>query len=312
MPNPSFEIYDTCPSGPSGFGDSQLSHSVGWFSPTLGTSDYFNECENINPYYVGVGVPHNFGGYQSPNSGNGYAGFIAYFDDIDPIDGNYTEYISIQLLTPLETDSEYVVEFFISLGDRSLYAIDRIGLTFSDNLINETHFNTLNITPVILSEVGMLLNDYTNWVSIKGFYIANGSENFITLGNFTPHNQTNKSIVGNTQNVDTTLGKLSYYFVDNVKVQKIESWITLPNVFTPNEDGINDLFIIPNNKIVKFNGSIYNRWGQLLYQWDDVSVGWNGIVDNNKCPEGTYFCVIEAMGIEGKEYRKSSFFELLR
>lgn len=70
----------------------------------------------------------------------------------------------------------------------------------------------------------------------------------------------------------------------------------VPNAFTPDADGINDVFLpygieIDNNK---FNMYIFNRWGELVFETDDVNKGWDGTVRNtaNKAPPGVYVWLI--------------------
>lgn len=71
----------------------------------------------------------------------------------------------------------------------------------------------------------------------------------------------------------------------------------IPNVFTPNNDGENDVFIIPNlpdGAIV----SIYNRWGNIMAEWDTPSGFWDGTVEGKRkkkelAPAGVYYYLIK-------------------
>jgi gliding motility-associated-like protein len=51
----------------------------------------------------------------------------------------------------------------------------------------------------------------------------------------------------------------------------------VPNAFTPNNDGLNDLFrpIIGGN-IIRYQFSVYNRWGQIVFRTEKIQAGWNG------------------------------------
>jgi gliding motility-associated-like protein len=69
----------------------------------------------------------------------------------------------------------------------------------------------------------------------------------------------------------------------------------LPNVFTPDGDGINDVFL-PN-----FNIEVYNRWGMLLYKGRD---GWDGRYKGKLMPAGTYFYILTDDDT-GKAYKNS-------
>lgn len=69
----------------------------------------------------------------------------------------------------------------------------------------------------------------------------------------------------------------------------------IPNVFTPNGDGKNDTFQVRGLAISDFRMEIYNRWGQLMFETEQPTRGWNGGLDNSadKAPDGTYYYVID-------------------
>lgn len=80
----------------------------------------------------------------------------------------------------------------------------------------------------------------------------------------------------------------------NVMVKVIESEIIIPNVFTPNEDGKNDLWSIPalafkpESKVF-----IFDRLGRLLIEYPGSSPGWNGMINNYPATAGDYWYVIQ-------------------
>jgi len=77
--------------------------------------------------------------------------------------------------------------------------------------------------------------------------------------------------------------------------------IEMPNVFTPNADGSNDLFLpIKMEFIVENKIMIFNRWGRLLYESNDVLSGWNGTYNGNDCSDGVYFWILNYTGIKGE------------
>ncbi|HXC06134.1 MAG TPA: gliding motility-associated C-terminal domain-containing protein, partial [Bacteroidia bacterium] len=68
------------------------------------------------------------------------------------------------------------------------------------------------------------------------------------------------------------------------------SMITLPNVFTPNGDGTNELFMPTFRNITSFVMRIYDRWGVELAEVNTADQGWNGKAKNgNPVVEGTYY-----------------------
>lgn len=62
-----------------------------------------------------------------------------------------------------------------------------------------------------------------------------------------------------------------------------------PNIFTPNGDGENDLFTIKGKYVVIYELIIFNRWGEIIFESDDLSGQWDGTIHGNPVPEGTYF-----------------------
>jgi gliding motility-associated-like protein len=65
----------------------------------------------------------------------------------------------------------------------------------------------------------------------------------------------------------------------------------IPNAFTPNGDGLNDIFRIfgtPPENIVKYNFQIYDRWGQRIFSTTNIEEGWDGLFKGQVCPAGVY------------------------
>ena len=81
-----------------------------------------------------------------------------------------------------------------------------------------------------------------------------------------------------------------------------------PNAFSPDGDGINDVFKISGQGILDFKIEIYNRWGQMVYQSIDLSNGWDGTFKGKKLPTGTYVYKIKTSkyGVEQKLVKSGS------
>jgi gliding motility-associated-like protein len=97
---------------------------------------------------------------------------------------------------------------------------------------------------------------------------------------------------------------------------KNDCYIALPNIFTPNNDGLNDFFC-PRDMIAKglssFSMNIYNRWGQLIFETKNIDGrGWDGMLNDVPQPEGVYMYVIDATFKDGKKERKNGNITLLR
>lgn len=83
-----------------------------------------------------------------------------------------------------------------------------------------------------------------------------------------------------------------------------ESMVVVPNVFTPNGDGMNDEFRVVYRSLKEFHCWVYNRWGHLVYEWSDPSKGWDGTIGGRPAAEGAYFYVIRALGTDADENAK--------
>ncbi len=77
-----------------------------------------------------------------------------------------------------------------------------------------------------------------------------------------------------------------------------ESLLRVPNVFTPNGDGNNDEFRVVYRSLAEFHCWVYNRWGQLVYKWDDPAKGWDGRINGKPAAEGAYYYIIRARGTD--------------
>jgi len=80
--------------------------------------------------------------------------------------------------------------------------------------------------------------------------------------------------------------------------------VYIPSAFTPNDDGLNDLFKIEGEDFEDFTISIYNRWGQLLYTSYDAQNGWDGKtrLSNEVVPGGVYVYTIQLTSKLGIPY----------
>ena len=78
----------------------------------------------------------------------------------------------------------------------------------------------------------------------------------------------------------------------------------VPNSFTPNGDDHNELFEIYALNVYSFNMIITNRWGELIYQTDDIQKFWDGKFEGRLVPEGDYLYFIELLGKDREKFIK--------
>ena len=202
--NPSFE-YTNCP-----VSFSNINGCLPWVG-TIGTPDYYNTCSTNSS----TSVPYNFfgGNFQYANSGNGYAG-IQTFVLSQP---NTRENIAVQLTSNLVLNTYYLAKFHIVNIQAYRLANNNIGLYFSNNLTYTVNAgSTVNLPMHIYKYGNPVIKDTLNWTEIRGVYKANGTEQYITIGNFKDD--------ANTK-IDTTnygsFGNAAYYMIDDVSVEPI-------------------------------------------------------------------------------------------
>nr|WP_255547554.1 gliding motility-associated C-terminal domain-containing protein [Mucilaginibacter sp. dw_454] len=72
--------------------------------------------------------------------------------------------------------------------------------------------------------------------------------------------------------------------------------VTAPNVFTPNNDGVNDVFSLHIEGFVQFNSlNIYNRYGQLMHLSKSKADLWDGNFNGKPLPAGTYYWLFDGL-----------------
>ena len=93
----------------------------------------------------------------------------------------------------------------------------------------------------------------------------------------------------------------------------LTSTLIMPNAFSPNNDQINDVYKVKEyQNIVEFRATIFNRWGQKLYEWSNIEGGWDGTYRGKDVKQGTYFVLVKARGADGQTYNIRKDVNLLR
>ena len=204
VPNHSFEDYKRCPQ--------QITSSAyrfplkNWYVPSKATTDYFNSCANV----VTVSTPKNSLGYQNSRTGNGYIGIANR--------PKWREYVQVEFKMALEKGNQYHVEFWVSLAEISGRATTSLGVHFSNTkVVDLTTFSALPLIPQIQFS-DSILNDTIQWVKIGGKFLANGGEQFLTIGLFPK-----SGLEWEKRNVQTNslYRHVAYYFIDDVCVTEI-------------------------------------------------------------------------------------------
>jgi gliding motility-associated-like protein len=300
--NSSFDFVDTCELAISYV---YKTHVPPWFLPSRSTTDVFNSCSTANF----LSTPSNISGFQFPKSGRGYIGICTYWSTLDAID--YREYISIRLSESLKSKHKYCINYYASSSDLVKYASNNLGAYISSDSLNFSWPFLQNIPVLPQINHTNIITDTANWTLISGEFIAQGGEQFLTIGNFFNDANTSISIVNPNASIDF-VG--AYYYIDDVSLIECNQEVNAPNVFTPNGDGINDVWQVQTLNIDAFECTIYNRWGIKVTTLTHTNAAWDGRLTNGiEASDGVYYYVLKATGIGGEqEFESKGFLQLVR
>ncbi len=302
--NPSFEEYERC------FNSNELQFfaCANWDSVGYSTPDLFNHCNT----HISIGVPNNFVGYQEAKDGYNYIGLMGY--SYNPFGGYYNrrEYAYSQLTETLQADSTYYVSFWLGMHDEAMYAIKNFGAFISHSIPDTTNGQLIDTIAQIKNTV--FIDDTARWYKVEGEFVANGGEEYISLGNFDhdslvdwyrlyPHNNPNDGFDGVYFIIDSVYLSLK----SQVPVEPEDTTVvTDPPVDTAAVDSL-DYFIVypnPSNGIFEIKSSepineitIYDEAGRLIQSQNE-----GNIINLSKEESGIYFIEVEtAQGIKRKK-----------
>jgi gliding motility-associated-like protein len=88
-------------------------------------------------------------------------------------------------------------------------------------------------------------------------------------------------------------------------------YLYVPNSFTPNGDGLNDFFYVQGEAIQTFKIQVFNRWGDLILESNDVNTGWDGKFNGQLVPQGTYVYKLSASSVTGRRTTKEGTINVL-
>lgn len=254
VPNSSFET-TSCNFTP---GDITHFSAENWYNPNNATPDYYGTSAIqgcVTSIYNNSWL--NSGEWQFPRTGERMVGLFAAI-----LNSCSREYLQAKLITPLEAGEIYCVELYVSLSNRSQLCTDCFGVVFTqDSLMDHSTHCELGVFPDVSNPIGNLLNDTTQWILISGQFIAQGGEQFITIGNLLSDEYcTLEEISGSKPEFH-----VAYYFVDDVSVIKCDP-MTVTEIINkrlelfPNP--ANGVFNLTHSKMGQVN--IINLQGKLI------------------------------------------------
>ena len=91
-----------------------------------------------------------------------------------------------------------------------------------------------------------------------------------------------------------------------------EPFVFIPNAFTPNGDNENDVLYVRGSNVEEVFMTVYNRWGEKMFETNDKSIGWDGTFKNKQLPPDVYGYYMQVKCFNGMEYFKKGNITLIR
>ena len=185
----------------------------GWFTPTSGSADYYNDDES------------SMYGYRiaKARSGEGRAAIIAAGSAKKQ---RNCEYIQGKLRRPLVMDQLYCVKFYVALDRTSRFTIDSLGIYFSTKPVAREGFKPLRVRPQIVTPADSFITARDGWVEISGLYLANGGEEYFTIGSFSQKHKVRLKSIGSKpqkRTIFSSVKRFAYFYLDDVSVVPLDS-----------------------------------------------------------------------------------------
>ncbi|HRN94190.1 MAG TPA: gliding motility-associated C-terminal domain-containing protein, partial [Chitinophagales bacterium] len=88
--------------------------------------------------------------------------------------------------------------------------------------------------------------------------------------------------------------------------------VFLPNAFTPNGDGVNDVLYLRSLRVTELYFAVYDRWGQLMFETSDQAKGWDGTFGGKPLDSGVFGFYLKAKCDDGEVVEKRGNISLLK
>jgi len=215
---------------------------------------------------------------------------------------------------PLTSDTTFYVSATTPLGCPST---DRVPITIGQfNPLAAPTVTVLNRTPTSVT---------FEWTAVPGAVAYKVSlDSGATFGDPTSGpTGTTETINGLLPNVSVSLevealgaascqNSTASALASGVSGNPLGDYIFVPNVFSPNGDGVNDILYVYSTSIASMVFRIYNQWGQEVFESRDINIGWDGTMGGQKQPVGVYIYVLQATMQDGTIVNKKGSVSLIR
>ena len=275
----------------------------------------WNNCGSLSasPDYfhvngtIATNLPETPMAIVNPFQGNAIMGMIA----CGRPGTNYREYLQTEFSAPLQIGKQYLVSFKITNGIKTSVSlsglgVNKLGILFTTGQPAQSGQLPIAAAPQLVYDP-VLYN--ADWQSINFIFTADQPYSNMTFGLFGDDSDKNISVI---EGADPSF---AYYFVDNFVVQDVlevpesgggekepvdkpsvgnghtlqaDEPFYVPNTFTPNGDGDNELFKPITTVLKEWEFEIFSKWGDRVFFTSDETRGWDGTFNSHVCENGSY------------------------
>lgn len=226
---------------------------------------------------------------------------------------DFREFAQIKLKRRLLNNEKVFIKFYIhknlpfnlSIDYWDIISVNEFGIKFLNDSLNYSSPPWSLIQPDWINTKS--ISETNGWYPINFQYIARGGEEWIMIGNFYkdllfPYEVKDTTLFFNIQNRNDVY---FYICIDGFSI----TTSPLPNIFTPNNDGVNDMWLLICPEGVQQQVEsvlIFNRWGELVFEAGQEFTGWDGNCKGNQCSEGVYFATVVIKNTQNNSIEKYS------
>ncbi len=258
---------------------SAITNACGWNKTNLATPDYFH----ANATVANVSIPCNSQGFEPSNNneGNAYAGIA---NRVEVNGYKYFENIYSRLAAPLEANTNYQLSFDVSLAEGNSAFGEKLQAYLSVNPLAVFGVGEVPVAnPAMLFTSPSFITTYNGWETITFDFTAEGGERYIYLGalkdlqitNLTAAPQVPGCAYNDGNGPGWVQSRSSYYYLDNVKLIKIDgAALNLPTSICYGND-ITDLhsYLTSTPTNGSFIGNGVSESSSGIYLFDSVVAG---------------------------------------
>lgn len=298
VPNPSFNLYITCPDTnlPP---DQEFHDYYDWFPRWDASPDGLAEFGSPDPFHSCNGYFFQTGNCQPQDlDGGGGVGMGIEYNNPFLF---AREFSVVKLLKTLQPYQGYCCSFYIAncqiISQADVYLTNGQMIGFGPEMFiwESSGLNDYRPYLNIAVQNETIYSDTGIWHKIEGNYIADGTEKYLFLGWAEPLSNLTWQLIHDSSVTDVGF---NYTLFDSISIVECNAVgmnidnLYIPNIITPNNDGVNDDWILQHGdpNIPQVGIEIYNQWGELIYQNENYHGEWHGQTHCNKqVSEGVYF-----------------------